>query len=337
MSDLFDRLSDEERSRLRKRPFPDWLAPMLATLTEERFSDPDWIFEPKLDGARLLVFRHGRKVRLLSRNRKERSAAYPEIADAFLSMRAAADDFVVDGEVVAFAGDVTSFRRLQERMGLQDPDKARATGVDITYYAFDLLYAAGRDITRVPLRSRKALLKRALLFQGPVRFTPHRNEHGEKYFREACRKGLEGLIAKCASSSYVHRRSRDWLKFKCAREQEFVIGGYTDPQGARKGFGALLVGTYEDGALRYAGKVGTGYDDETLENLRSKMGRLERKTSPFAEGEETPSRGVHWVTPRLVGQVGFTEWTDDGRLRHPRFQGLRDDKDPEDVVRERPR
>jgi len=331
---LFDALADEECKLLRKRAFPRWVDPMLATLTDDRFSDPDWIYEPKLDGVRLLIYRRDSKVRLMSRNRKERSAAYPEIAEAFGAMDAGADDFVVDGEVVAFDHGVTSFAKLQERMGLQDPDKARATGVEVIYYAFDLLYLDGRDTTRLPLRARKALLRRALAFHDPIRFMRHRNEHGEKYFREACRKGLEGLIAKRASSAYVHARSRDWLKLKCAHEQELVIGGFTDPRRSRKGFGALLVGYYEKGALRYAGKVGTGYDDDTLVKLRARLDRIERRTPPFADGD-LPARGVHWVRPKLVGQVAFTEWTADGKLRHPRFEGLRDDKAPRDVARER--
>jgi len=326
MSGILDALSDDERKTLRERAFPRWMDPMLATLTEDRFSDPDWIYEPKLDGVRIVVYRKGSRVRLMSRNKKERSAAYPEIAEAFGAMDAAARDFVVDGEVVAFDRGVTSFVRLQARMGLQDPDRARATGIGVTYYAFDVLYLNGRDTTRLPLRTRKALLRRALAFDDPIRFMRHRNEQGVKYFREACRKGLEGLIAKRASSAYVHARSRDWLKFKCACEQEFVIGGFTDPQRSRKGFGAL----------RYAGKVGTGYDDDTLVTLRSRLDRIERKTSPFAD-ENVPGKGVHWVRPELVGQVAFTEWTPDGKLRHPRFEGLRDDKAPEDVVRERPR
>jgi bifunctional non-homologous end joining protein LigD len=334
VSDPFDRLSDEERKVLKKRAFPTWMDPMLATLTDKRFSDPDWIYEPKLDGVRLVVYRKGSKVRLMSRNKKERSAAYPEIAEAIEVIDPEADDFVLDGEVVAFDDGVTSFSKLQDRMGLQDPDKARATGIDVYYYAFDLLYLDGRDTTKLPLRRRKALLKRALDFHDPIRFMTHRNEEGEKYFKEACAGGLEGLIAKRASSEYVHARSSDWLKFKCAHGQEFVIGGFTDPQRARKGFGALLVGYYDGDELRYAGKVGTGYTDEMLEELRSKLERSERKTPPFAE-DELPSKGVHWVSPRLVAEVGFTEWTGDGRLRHPRFLGLRDDKAPRRVVRER--
>jgi bifunctional non-homologous end joining protein LigD len=168
-----------------------------------------------------------------------------------------------------------------------------------------------------------------------MRFTPHRNADGERYFDEACRKGWEGLIAKRADSAYAHRRSTDWLKFKCVKRQELVIGGYTDPKGKRTGFGALLVGYYEQGRLRYAGRIGTGYDDATLERLAARLAGLERRSRPFAD-EDIPERGVHWVTPKLVAEAAFTEWTEDGRLRHPRFLGLRADKAPEEVGRERP-
>ena len=306
---------------------------MLATLTDEPFSDPEWIFEPKLDGIRILTYRHGTRVHLYSRNRKDRTAAYPELAAALA--RLAGDDFVIDGEVVAMVGEVSSFARLQGRMGLLDEERASGSGIDVTYYVFDVLYVNGHDTTALPLRERKALLRRALRLHRPMRLVDHRDEQGEAYYEEACAARWEGLIAKRASSLYVPGRSREWLKLKCSNEQEFVIGGFTDPQRSRVGLGALLVGVYDDGALRYAGKVGTGFDHATLERLRARLGRIERKTPPFAD-RHLPRKGIHWVTPSLVCQVGFTEWTEAGRLRHPRFLGLRDDKDPSDVVREGP-
>ena len=334
MSDAFDALPDAAREKLREREQPEWTEPMLATLTDDRFSDPDWIFERKLDGVRLLAFRRGDDVRLVTRNRKDRNAAYPEIVDAL--GQEDATDFVVDGEVVAFEGDVTSFSRLQGRMKIDDPDEARASDVAVYFYVFDVLHLDGHDTTEVSLRHRKGLLKRALDFHDHLRFTEHRNEEGEAFWEEACGKGWEGVIAKEATSEYVHGRSRSWLKFKCVNRQELVIGGYTDPKGSHKGFGALLVGYYEDGELRYAGKVGTGYDDETLEELRDRMERLERNTPPFSDDADLPSKDVHWVTPELVAEIGFTEWTDDLKLRHPRFEGLRHDKEPEEVTREAP-
>jgi bifunctional non-homologous end joining protein LigD len=241
----------------------------------------------------------------------------------------------VDGEIVAFEKGVTSFSRLQRRMQLSDPEAARATGVAVYLYVFDILRLDGRDTRDLTLRERKAELRKALSFHGPVRFVTHRNEHGERLFKDACRRGLEGLIAKRAGSTYRSARSRDWLKFKCKAEQELVIGGFTAPQGSRTDFGALLVGYYEDGDLSYAGKVGTGFDHRTLETLGQRLRDLEQDEPPFVDVHPIP-RGTHWVRPELVGQIGFTEWTRDGRLRHPRFLGLRDDKAARDVVRERP-
>jgi ATP-dependent DNA ligase len=176
------------------------------------------------------------------------------------------------------------------------------------------------------------MLRDALAFHGPVRLTPHRNEKGEELYREACQKGWEGLIAKRADAPYTHGRSKDWLKFKCSAEQELVIGGYTEPTGSRIELGALLLGYYEDGKLRYAGKVGTGFTQALLRDLAGKLKPLRRDDSPFAD--QVRERRVTWVEPKLVGQVGFSEWTRDGRLRHPRFLGLRDDKAAEEVVRE---
>ncbi len=327
-----DALDDDERAELVKTAIPAWTAPMLATLTHDYFSDAGWIYERKLDGERCLVFRDGRRLQILSRNRRELNDTYPELASALAD--ALPSRCVVDGEVVAFDGRVTSFSRLQRRIGISDPEQARASGVKVYLYLFDILHLEGYDVTRVPLRRRKQLLKGAVSFAGPLRYTAHRNEDGEAYHAEACRKGWEGIIAKDAGGRYVHGRSRRWLKFKCGNRQELVIGGYTEPSGSRQGFGALLLGYYDDGALRYAGRVGTGFDDAMLEDLHERLNSMTRRSCPFADCAEASGRGVHWVTPRLVGEVGFTEWTDDGRLRHPRFLGLREDKRAKDVVRE---
>lgn len=329
---LFDRLSDEARAALRKRKQPRWTAPMLATLHDEPFSHPDWIYERKLDGVRCLAFRRGDGVRLLSRNRKHMNDTWPELVDTIGGQ--ACSDFIADGEIVAFQGARTSFARLQGRIGLQDPDEARETGIAVKLYLFDLLHLDGHDTTQLTQVDRKSLLKAALCFRDPLRFTPHRWKRGETLLREACGKGWEGLIAKRAAAPYQHRRSRDWLKLKCTKRQELVIGGFTDPKGSRSGFGALLVGYYEKDRLRYAGKVGTGYDEQTLLSLSARLRSLERETSPFAN--EIRESGAHWIAPRLVAEVGFTEWTGDGKLRHPRFLGLRTDKRPKDVRRERP-
>jgi DNA ligase D-like protein (predicted ligase) len=306
---------------------------MLATLTDRRFSDPEWIYERKLDGERCLAFRKGNAVRLMSRNQLRIDNHYPEVAEALGAQEPG--DFIVDGEIVAFDGSRPSFGRLQRRMQLRDPQAARRTGVAVYFYVFDILHVQAFDVTPVELRHRKVLLRRLLSYRGPLRFTSHRNRGGEALLQEVCSKGWEGVIAKRANSVYERRRSPNWLKFKCVNEQEFVIGGYTDPQGSRTGFGALLIGYYEGDRLLYAGKVGTGFDASSLDSLARKLRRLERSDPPF-HGGGLPRKGVHWIQPQLVGQVGFSEWTRDGQLRHPRFLGLREDKEPREVVRERP-
>jgi DNA ligase D-like protein (predicted ligase) len=320
--------------RAPQRAQPRWAAPMLAVLTEERFSSKEWIFERKLDGERCLAFRRGADRRLLSRTQRRLNDTYPELTKAVAAQ--ACDDFLVDGEVVAFEGAQTSFARLQQRMQLRDRERARRSGVRVFYYLFDLLHLDGRDVTNLQLRERKALLRRALSFADPLRYLTHRNAEGERFYREACRRGWEGLIAKRADSPYRPERSRDWLKFKCVNEQEFVIGGYTDPGGKRVGFGALLVGYHDGrGRLRYAGKVGTGYSDAVLRDLGGRLARLEQEEAPFA-ADQLPRSAVHRVRPELVAHIGFTEVTGDGKLRHPRFLGLRRDKPPREVVLERP-
>ena len=334
MTDWRERLSDEERGTIRRRAVPDWTEPMLATLTEARFSSSDWIYERKLDGERCLAFRHGKQTRLRSRNRKDLADTYPELIEAL--SRHLPEHSVVDGEIVAFEGKVTSFSRLQQRIGLTDPRAARNSGVKVYLYLFDLLHLQGYDITGLALRTRKALLRDCMRFADPLRFTAHRNESGEAYYAHACDKGWEGIIAKRADSRYRHSRSRDWLKFKCVNRQELVIGGYTDPQGSRSGFGALLLGYYDGDDLCFAGKVGTGFDRSALERLSGKLRARRRKTCPFKETPSARGGQLHWVTPELVAEIAFTEWTRRGRLRHPRFVGLRDDKPARDVVREEP-
>ncbi|MFG1647034.1 non-homologous end-joining DNA ligase [Amycolatopsis sp. NPDC049252] len=312
---------------------PGWREPTLATLTDRRFSDDGWIFERKLDGVRALCVRDSGPPTLYSRNRKVMDKAYPELVEALASQ--GGPRFVADGEIVAFdeRGN-TSFAALQPRIHVADPDRARATGVRVYYYLFDLLYYDDQDTTALPLRQRKALLRDAFDFEDPLRLSTHRNAEGEKFFEEACRRGWEGVVAKRADSPYRHGRTPEWLKFKCARGQELVIGGFTDPQGARHGFGALLLGYHEDGALKYAGKVGTGFDEKMLASLHAQLKEREVGRSPFGGPVKEP--GAHWVRPDLVAQIGFAEWTRDGRLRHPRFAGLREDKKAADVVRERP-
>ena len=313
---------------------PSWAQPQLATLTKDRFSDPEWLFERKLDGERLLAFRDDSGVRLLTRNDRDVTGTFPEVADALRAQKA--DGFVVDGEVVAFRDGQTSFSMLQQRLGVAHPTPALIKDYPVTYYIFDVLFADGQDTRGLPQRERKERLHALLDFAGPLRYTEHRAGDGEAFYRQACVDGWEGLIAKRADAPYAEGRTRNWLKFKCISGQEFVIGGWTDPQGTRQGLGALLVGYYDaDGRLAYAGKVGTGFSTATLRSLHESLSALERDTSPFAVGKP-PRAGVHWAEPRLVAQIEFAEWTTDGLLRQPRYEGLRDDKDAAEVVRESP-
>lgn len=327
----FAGLPGSVRAALHDEPVPAWRAPTLATLTEQRFSDPDWIFERKFDGMRCLGFRDGDRVRLLSRNRLSLNGTYPEIVDALAAQQTTR--FVVDGEVVAFEGRRTSFARLQGRLGITDPNVARGSPVRVFYYLFDLMHLDGMSTTEVPLLWRKRLLRKAVEFDDPLRYTPHRREDGVAAYRAACRRGDEGVIAKLADSTYDGRRSPHWLKFKCVRDQEFVVGGYTAPKGSRVELGALLLGYHDGRDLVYAGKVGTGFDEATLRSLHERLSVLERAGPPFRRGQ-VRENGARWVRPELVVQIGFTEWTRDGKLRHPRYLGLRTDKDPAEVVRE---
>ncbi len=333
MSPSREALAAKARGRLRYRAQPGWIPPMLATLGDRAPTGGGWIYEPKLDGVRVLAYVTGGSVRLLSRNRKRVEGGYPELVEA-LSL-AVRGDAVLDGEIVAPdpATGLSSFSRLQQRMHLRDVRRAARTGVSVELYLFDCLFYEGIDLSGLPLLDRKKVLRDVVWYDGPVRFTPYRTTGSALMYREACAKGAEGILAKRAESRYVSGRSADWLKVKCVQQQEFVIGGYTAPQGARAHLGALLVGYYQSGKLRYAGKVGTGYDRDTLELLSRKLIPLHRRTSPFAPGP-VPAGEVRWVTPKLVAQIGFGEWTGAGLLRHPRFLGLREDKVAQEVRRE---
>lgn len=314
---------------------------MLATLEHEEFSAPGWIFERKLDGERCLAVKLGSDVALYSRNGKLLNATYPELVDAFTEQKT--ESFVADGEIVAFKGSVTSFSRLQGRMQINDPEAARESGIAVKFYVFDILEHEGKDITSLPLEKRKARLRKSLHFTDPIRYTQHRNEDGGVFYQEACRKGWEGVIAKDRKAAYASSRSRSWLKLKCSARQELVIGGFTEPHGKRDGFGALLVGYYEHpggDTLRYAGRVGTGFDEATLSSLHEKMRGMIQDAPPFVwqEDEAVSEKEVTWIAPEMVCEVAFTEWTapkgQAAKLRHPRYLGLRRDKNPEDVVRE---
>lgn len=324
-------LSADDAGKLVRGRIPCEILPMLATLTDDYFSDPAWIYERKLDGERCLIFKNGDDVRLLSRNNQDISSTYPELTESVKSK--VVKSLVADGEIVAFNNGRTSFSRLQQRMQINAPAPDLQKKVAVYLYLFDLLYLEGYFTTDLPLRLRKTLLKQAIGYSDPLRYTIHRNENGESFFKEACEKGWEGIIAKDGEASYEHARSRKWLKFKCDRRQELVIGGWTEPKGSRTGFGALLTGYYQDDDLVYAGKVGTGFSEESLIHLHRKLSEIECDASPFDRGPGN-SPDVHHVEPELVAEFAFSEWTKAGRLRHPRYLGLRRDKAPRQVHRE---
>jgi ATP-dependent DNA ligase len=290
-------------------PFPEWLEPMAATLTADRFSDPAWMFERKLDGIRLMAYKEGARVHLWSRNRLPLTDAYPAVARAIGALPV--KNAIFDGEATGAWG----------RQGAAD------------YHVFDVLWLNGRDVTSQPLDARRALLA-DIPFRLPVARVLA--VEGDAPWERACREGWEGVIAKRRDSAYEHRRSRHWLKMKCEASQEFVIGGFTDPQGARVGLGALLVGYFEGRDFVFAGKVGTGFDTKLLLELRARLDKLSLPAPPFTKSVGLPKLRAHWVQPKIVIQIAFTEWTTHGKLRHPRLLGLRIDKAPRDVIRERP-
>ena len=294
---------------------PAWFEPELATLTKDRFSDPAWMYERKLDGERCLAFRDGDQVRLMTRNRKMVASTYPELVEALGAQQSG--DFVVDGEVVAFEHGQTRFAQLQQRMQQAHPTADQLRTVPVQYYIFDVLWADGTDLRPQPLRERKQRLHELLDFADPLRFTEHRVGDGVEFYSEACRLGWEGLIAKRASAPYQAGRTRDWLKFKCENNQELVIGGFTDPQGTRTGLGALLLGYYNSGGqLVYAGKVGTGFNQQTLDLLHTELSAMAQDRSPFKAGRSAPrARGA--LDPAPARRADRLQRMDHGRAAAP--------------------
>ena len=283
--------------------FPEWLEPMAAKLTQERFTGPEWLFERKLDGIRLLAFKNGTDVRLLSRNRLPQD--YPSVRRAIAELPP--HDVILDGEAA------------------WDP------GSRVAYHVFDILWLEGRSVTSLPLEERRRLLK-TLPLQVPLARVAELDD--ARPWERACAEGWEGVIAKRRDSPYEHRRSPHWLKMKCEATQELVVGGFTDPQGTRVGLGALLVGYHEGEDLVFAGKIGTGFDIRMLRDLRARLDRLEIAEPPFTKGTGLPRVRFHWARAEIVVQVAFIEWTKHGKLRHPRLVGVRFDKDAREVVRE---
>lgn len=291
-------------------------SPMLATLVDEPFTRSNWIFEEKYDGVRILAYKEGAKVTLVSRNAIDRTARYPAIAAALRKL--AAETLLLDGEVIVRdRKGVSRFQLLQQGKGKPE------------FAVFDCLHANGEDLRKRPLQQRRAILEKFVKTASPLVLAQRLDSNGLKAFAIASRRGMEGVLAKDESSLYVSRRSRSWLKVKTHQEEEFVIAGFTPPTGSRSHFGALLLGAYNGSRLVYAGKVGTGFTEETLQSLYAKMRKLVRRESPFAE--DVRERGATFVSPKLVAQIAFTERTSDGKLRHPVFLGLRDDKSAQEV------
>jgi ATP-dependent DNA ligase len=280
---------------------PEWLEPMAATLTQERFGGPEWLFERKYDGIRLLAYKNGSDVRLYSRNRILQDL--PALSTTIASLPV--EQVILDGEAT------------WDRSG--------------AYHVFDILWLNGRSVTALPIEERRALLQ-GLPFAGPMQRVETVN--GDTPWDRARREGWEGVIAKRRGSPYEHRRSKHWLKMKCEASQELVVGGFTDPQGSRVGLGALLVGYHEGDDFVFAGKLGTGFDTKLLLDLRSRLDAIEIPQPPFTKASGLPRLRAHWVRPEIVVQVGFIEWTVHGKLRHPRLLGVRTDKAARDVIRE---
>jgi bifunctional non-homologous end joining protein LigD len=282
---------------------PEWFVPMAATLTQDRFTGPDWLFERKYDGIRLLAFKRGADVQLFSRNRLPQH--YPSVSAAIAALPVR--DAILDGEAA------------------WDPSER------VAYHIFDVLWLDGRDVSQRPLEKRRALLSKLPLV-APLGRVPLVT--GDRPWERACAGGWEGVIAKRRDSPYEHRRSPLWLKMKCEASQELVVGGFTDPQGSRVGLGALLVGYYDGDDFVFAGKIGTGFDTKLLLDLRARLDHLEIPATPFTRSRGLPRIRAHWVKPQVVVQVAFIEWTVHGKLRHPRLLHVRYDKDPREVVRE---
>ena len=297
---------------------PFRISPMLATLVPEPFHESNWIYEEKYDGVRMLAYKEGIKVTLMSRNAIDRSARYPAIAAAVAQLKP--KTLLLDGEVVVFnKKNVSSFQALQQGSG------------HASYAVFDCLYYNGRDLRKKSLSERRAVLESVVSPQPLLLLSAKLAANGLKSFQLATKRGFEGIVAKNLASGYVERRSTNWLKVKVHQEDEFIISGFTQPSGSRQYFGALLLGVYSGKQLTYVGKVGTGFDDKTLASLYKKFRPLIRARSSFAS--DVRERGATFLAPKSIAQISFTEWTRDSKLRHPVFLGLRDDKRPEEVVR----
>lgn len=315
----------------RKAPMPEFLPPQLATLVDKPPSGDAWLHELKFDGYRMLCYLSRGKARFLSRNGKDWTEKFPNVSAALKTLPVTTA--ILDGEIVIQdkAGR-SSFQALQQSM------KTRSSA--FVFQIFDLVYLDGFNITHTPLRERKRVLEELLATakpKGPLRYSDHVEGNGLQFFKQACEYGIEGIVSKLADSPYESTRSKHWLKSKCIKRQEFVIAGYLPSKKAFPGFGALILGVYDKGKLIFSGRVGTGFSIKQRLEIQKKLDAISQASMPFAVKPKDPGlREVHWARPKLVAEVEFTEWTADGSIRHPSFQGLREDKKPIEIVREEP-
>ncbi len=315
----------------KKTTMPKTYKPQLATLVQSAPQENEWVHEIKFDGYRILAFVENASVRLQTRNGKNWTKKFSRVADSLKNMPI--KTAILDGEIVLVKEDgTTDFQALQNVL------KGNDSGT-MVYYLFDLPYCSGYDLSSTPLLERKKKLRSLVqeLGSSTIRYSDHMTGKGPDMYQHACRYALEGIISKHTKSSYQQKRSRSWVKVKCLKRQEFVIGGYTEPSGSRKGIGALLIGYYDNNELMYAGKVDTGFNSSTLKKLHKRLQAKERKTAPFSNPPSgSEARNVHWVTPSSIAEIEFSQWTRDNRLRQPVFHGLREDTEPKNVIREKP-
>jgi bifunctional non-homologous end joining protein LigD len=316
-------------SGARKAAMPEFVSPQLATLVKEPPAGDEWLHELKFDGYRMLCHLSRGKVRFWSRNGKDWTEKFPNLSRALKTFPA--NTAILDGEVVIVDKQGrSSFQRLQQSM--------KGAPAAFIFEIFDVIYLDGYNLMKTPLKDRKAVLEELLASEkakGPLRYSDHVEGNGRQFFRQACEHGIEGIVSKLADSPYESTRNRNWLKTKCIKRQEFVIAGYTPSKKDFPGFGSLVLGVYDKGQLIYAGRVGTGFSIKQRLELQKKLDRISQTTMPFKVKPKDPGlRDAHWAKPQLVGEVEFTEWTDEGSIRHPSFQGLREDKKPTEVVRE---
>jgi bifunctional non-homologous end joining protein LigD len=315
-------------SAARKARMPEIIHPMLATLVDEPFSDPDWIFETKWDGFRSVCFVSKGKARFVSRNQIEMTPQYPELTN--IPKQIDAKEAILDGEIVALdEHGRPQFQLLQNKLRIRSGSYANARTAQLVYFAFDLLYLDGYDLMGCPVVERKARLEQILHPASFIKYSDHLESEGEAFFREIAKFRLEGMIAKRAASKYAQKRTADWLKVKTVQRSEVVVGGYTQPRGARSHFGSLVMGLYREGKLHYVAHVGGGFNEQKLREIHKLLQPLKTDKCPFVVKPKT-NEPVQWVKPKLVAEVKFSEWTADERMRHPVFFGLREDKKPQD-------